>query len=103
MDLAKIVKYQKELGYVDSDIPKAEKTRTIILTAIAELIEVLNETDWKPQRPKTSFSKPYISEELVDVIFFIVELATIYDISISELSDTLDYKLVINYERLRKS
>ncbi len=114
-----IKKYHEQLGWPDIKAAHADEDSRIkqhiqLCTALtAEVYEVLNAAPWKPWK---SYKCEYdgadesaikqaihesVTEELVDVFFFICSLCELWDISPAAFEDMISAKLVKNYERLR--
>lgn len=87
-----------------TDNEKAEFIRTQVLAAQAELIEVLNETHWKPwaTRPLDESIVPSLAKftgEMADVFIFFMNLMLVAGVSMTDLCKAVDAKQQINLTR----
>ena len=74
--LALVKAYHEKLGYdyvYPSPNEQMEHLRSLVLAQVAETIETLNETPWKPWRDiaDQKFNKVAAAEEIVDQFFFL--------------------------------
>ena len=104
--LANVREYHVALNYpeptTDPEV-KARQIRELILAAQVELVEVLNEADWKPWKAyggNREIRKGKFVEELGDVIFFLDSLLMVTNTSWGELAKWMNRKVVENYGRL---
>jgi hypothetical protein len=98
-----ICKYHKVAKWPDHGQKILDNHRLYCLSLMAECIEVLDAVPWKPWRPDSPRDLPPavgVSEELVDMFFFMCGLMEIWDITPELFIQQLDNKLRVNYERL---
>ncbi len=81
---------------------RASYIRYNTLAAVAELMEFLNETRWKPWQsdPGEVIRSDAALEELVDVLHFIANLLVSLQVSPDDLSEAYLAKHRMNYKRL---
>ena len=86
----------------DMVVPRSEdRTKQLVLAAIVELAEVLDETNWKPWK-NPSPSKPdreLICGEIVDVLHFVVNLCIVWEMGSDELLEKFRAKHAVNMRR----
>jgi len=75
-----------------------------VLAAQVELVEVLNEVNWKPwKKSKKVVNKELLVTELVDVFQFLVNGCIAMDIKEEDLMQAYAEKLKINYQRIEEN
>lgn len=101
----KIDEYHDTLGYphpgLDFKGIMAE-TRSLTLAMVVEVVEALEATPWKPWRPEGYKPVDYdnLTEELVDILFFINSIRKLHKISWQEMQTALDNKVQENHARI---
>jgi dimeric dUTPase (all-alpha-NTP-PPase superfamily) len=95
-------KFQERLGNLPfKDYDSQQKFVNMMFIAIvAESVETLNETPWKPWKKNQSLNYENYVSELVDVLHFFINLCIAYDISPEEVYHTFKRKNLINNNRL---
>lgn len=71
----------------------------MVLAAIVELTEVLNETAWKPWKQQQESNLNKFSQELADVLHFFINLCIAGGISAEEMYNQFIEKNMINHKR----
>ena len=102
-----IAEYHKELGYNntkhETDEERMATIRTLSFAAIAEIVELTDSLPWKPWRPIQD--QPHdlnnAKREIIDIIFFLVEICEKLEISPEELEATFLTVLANNYKRIQ--
>lgn len=100
-----IEEYHKQLGHsraFDTMEQRMQSLRNGALALIMELAELLDSTPWKPWREidDQPFDKDNATRELVDIIFFLVQICEQLYITPRELIDKYQQVLKNNYARL---
>lgn len=73
-----------------------------ILSAVSELTEALQETNWKPwKKTKHLVNRPRYAEELTDALQFWANAALAMGLTADDLASALRAKWVINRQRIR--
>ena len=99
--------YHKELGY-DYKYASTEEqmvhVRELALAQMAEVMEFLNETPWKPWRKieDQEFSIPSAAEEIVDQIFFMAAMWFAMGLPNSSFEEMFKAKLQENLARIAR-
>ena len=85
------------------DIEREQFTKEYVLAIQAELIEVLDEINWKIwKRTRVTYDDKRIERiqfELIDILHFYVNLCLIWGITPKKLQELYDKKNAINHER----
>lgn len=101
----KIDEYHDELGYPHPNLDLKgimAETRSLSLAMVVEVVEALDATPWKPWRPEgyKAIDHENLTEELVDILFFINSIRKLHKISWHEMQTALDNKVQENYARI---
>jgi len=95
-----ISEYQSLLGYPDKE-HRDRDSRDYFLALIAEAIEALDTTNWKPwKRYKDEPSRAHLAEELADIFFFLNGLRAMWDITPAQLEQAIIDKVRENMRRI---
>ena len=81
-----------EKGWYKADSPRPQTPRNIAASLVIEAAEILEHFQWGDLTP----NKSALSEELADVMLYLLQLATLNDIDLEQA--VLD-KLEVNYGR----
>ena len=95
---------QGEQGFFDADKRKEWSSLMVLglICEVAEFIEAYNPFPWKNTTTTEIevMREDHIKEELVDIMFFLLEMCLLYGIDSEEvLKDLYFRKLKVNYER----
>ena len=100
-----IEEYHKALGHsraFDTMEQRMQSMRNGSLALMMELAELVDSTPWKPWREIADqpFDKDNATREIVDIIFFLVQICEQLQITPFEIEDKFNNVLKNNYARL---
>lgn len=91
--------YGRDPGTLEGD-ERIEFIRWNVLAATAELVEMLDETGWKPWATSRHVNEDAAIGEAVDVLHFVANLLLAFRCSDAELDDRYVTKMDINRARM---
>ena len=97
-DLQKILQ-NRMIATKYKDVPKQTVTNTMFLALVAETMELLEETAWKPWKEQVLFTKPPCLKELADVMHFFLAVMIQLNITPEELFNEYIKKNEENHKR----
>ncbi len=109
MDIAEMLAKTKQLQveiygsspHVWSDGDRIEYIKEMVLAATDELHEALGEVGWKSWASSRRIDRDAYLGELIDVLFFLMDLFIVVDTRGSEVTDRYLKKLAINTTRAK--
>lgn len=98
--------YNKQLylqHQLNADYTTQEYKNMMILALIRECTEALNETKWKSWKKNQVYEQEKYKDELVDCLFFLMNLIISANMDSKELYDRYINKHKINLERIERN
>lgn len=94
------------LGHDPETMSVAEKTQhtiVLVVAAVVELAEFLQELNWKPwKRTQKIVDETKVFEEIIDVLHFVVELMVLWGLTAQSTYDAYVAKMDINIARQKR-
>lgn len=103
MALLKVPIAASEEGFLRNEVVLTQAMKTYIMALQVELVEVLNELNWKPwKQTRKQIDMSKLKDELIDCTHFLLELLIIAGMDAEETHKLYWQKMQVNLTRQAK-